>query len=202
MSPTKTNTQTIIVAALVLIYCGFNIYFQNNFDSCFGIITGIIYLTRITLLSILLAIFLGRQIYKMLRKPGNINIRFVASILFLIAGSLAYLDKSTWRSFRYGESILIASEPYSNQITRLELMDDKNYYGLYGYMDWSCGFANTYTKAGDTLILNGDTFEKSGGYLSDRYLISDSVLTPLAPASEETKDLQILKIEFLESKEN
>ena len=180
MTKSRQNIRTNIWTISILILCGLIIYFDSSLDTCYGLVHGFGDLFLLLILFLLLTAFLGRQIYKIVKKAENSRVRIWTSLIVIIASITAFQGKSTWKNLRLGNSILSASiNPDQLDIGRLELIDNERYYALYGHIDWSCAFTDTYEKNGDTLILAGQPFEKTDGILTDKYLITDSTLVPI-----------------------
>src|SRR5690606_11561196 len=159
MTVSRKNIRTFIWAALILLWCGLIIYLDSRLNTCHGLVHIFGDLFLLLVLFVLLTAFLGRQIYKIVRKTDNKGVRIWTSLIVIIASVTAFQGKSTWKNFRLGNSILSASiYPDQLDIGRLELIDKEKYYALYGHIDWSCAFTDSYERNGDTLILAGQPF--------------------------------------------
>ena len=129
---------------------------------------------------LLLTAFIGRQIYKVVKKAKNSKVRIWTSLVVLFASITAYQGKYTWKNITLENSVMSASiYPDHHDIGKLKLIDEKKYYALYGHIDWSCSFTGTYAVKSDTLILGGEPFGKSDGILTDKYIMTDSTLIPI-----------------------
>ena len=197
MTKSRPNTRTYIWTVSILTLCGLIIYFDSSLNTCYGLVHGLGDLFLLLILFVLLTTFLGRQVYKIVKKADNSKIRIWTSLIVIIASVTAFQGKSTWKNFRLGNSILSASiYPDQLDIGRLELIDEERYYALYGHIDWSCAFTDNYERNGDTLKLAGQPFEKTDGILTDKYLITDSTLVPIKLTDRDMKRTEKMKIEI------
>src|SRR5690606_39013634 len=168
-----------------------------SLNTCYGLVHGFGDLFLMLILFVLLTAFLGRQVYGIVKKADNRKIRIWASVIVLNAAITAFQGKSTWKNLRLGNSIMSASiYPDQLDIGRLELIDEERYYALYGHIDWSCAFTDSYERNGDTLILAGQPFEKTDGILTDKYLITDSTLVPIKLADRDMERTETMRIEI------
>lgn len=196
MPTPKTNITTFLWSIPILIVCGLIVYFDSSLNTCYGLVHGLGDLFLILILLIFSLFFIGRQIYKIARHNDNKKTRILAILIVILATTIAFQGKSTWKEIRLGNSIQKASiYPDQLDIGRLELIDKEKYYALYGHIDWSCAFTAKYEIKGDTLILGGNPFEKTDGILTDKYLISDSTLIPVKTHDRKMTRTEIMTIE-------
>jgi hypothetical protein len=197
MTKSRPNIRTYIWTVSILTLCGLIIYFDSSLNTCYGLVHGFGDLFLLLILFVLLTAFLGRQVFKIVKKAENSKIRIWTSLIVIIASVTAFQGKSTWKNLRLGNSILSASiYPDQLDMGRLELIDEERYYALYGHIDWSCAFTDSYERNGDTLILAGQPFEKTDGILTDKYLITDSTLIPIKLTDRDMERTEIMKIEI------
>ncbi|MGV6861353.1 MAG: hypothetical protein ACWA41_06250 [Putridiphycobacter sp.] len=193
MKKSSNNTGTIIWVAVILFWCGLIIYKDNSLNACQGLVD----LFLLLVLVVLLSVFLGRQVYKTIKKANNFGVRVWTSLIVILACITAFQGKSTWKNIRLGNSILSASiHPDQLDLGRIELIDNNKYYAFYGHLDWSCSFTETYEKHGDTLILAEQPFAKTDGILADQYLITDSTLVPINLTGQDMKRTETMRIEI------
>jgi hypothetical protein len=196
MTTTRQNIATLLWTIPILIVCGLIVYFDSSLNTCYGLVHGLGDLFLMLVLLILSLFFIVRQIYKIAGRADNKKTRILASLIVIVAITIAFQGKSTWKEIRLGKSILKASiYPDQLDIGRLELIDEEKYYALYGHIDWSCTYTDKYEMKGDTLILGGNPFEKTDGILTDKYIMTDSTLIPVKFQDIEMKRTEILTIE-------
>jgi hypothetical protein len=197
MTKSRPNIRTYIWTVSILILCGLIIYFDSSLNTCYGLVHGFGDLFLLLILFVLLTAFIGRQIYKIVKKADNGRVRIWTSLVVIIVSVIAFQGKSTWKNLRLGNSILSASiYPDQLDIGQLELIDEERYYALYGHIDWSCAFTESYEKNGDTLILAGQPFEKTDGILADKYLMTDSTLIPIILVQKDMERTETMRIEI------
>lgn len=196
MTQSKQNSRIYLWTTLIIILCGLIVYFDSRLNTCYGLFYGFGDLFLLLVLFFLVTIFIIRQVYQIIKYTDNRKIKIWASLVVILATIIAIQGRSTWKEIRLGKSILKASiYPDQLDIGRIELLDSKKYYALYGHIDWSCTFTDDYRKQGDTLILSGHPFEKSDGILADKYIMTDSTLIPMKSINEKMESAEILKIE-------
>jgi len=197
MNELKKNVGAFIGGTIIFFLSGLIIYLDSRLDTCHGLVHIFRDLFLLFVLFVLFTAFLGRQIYKIIKKVGNRKARVLTSLIVIVAFVTAFQGPSTWRKLRLENSILRASiYPDQLDIGRLELIDNEKYYALYGHIDWSCAFTSTYKIIGDTLILEGCPFEKTDGILTDKYLMTDSTLVPIKLSYRNMERTEIMKIEI------
>ncbi len=196
MTTPRQNITTFLWTIPILFVCGLIVYFDSSLNTCYGLVHGLGDLFLLLVLLILTLIFIVRQIYKIAKRADNRKTRFLASLIVIVATTIAFQGKTTWKEIRLGNSILKASiYPDQLDIGRVELLNEEKYYALYGHIDWSCAFTDKYKIVGDTLILGGNPFGKTDGILTDKYIMTDSTLIPVKTQDREMKRTEIMTIE-------
>jgi hypothetical protein len=196
MTTPRQNITTFLWTIPILFVCGLIVYFDSSLNTCYGLVHGLGDLFLLLVLLILTLFFIVRQIYKIAKRADNRKTRFLASLIVIVATTIAFQGKTTWKEIRLGNSILKASiYPDQLDIGRVELLNEEKYYALYGHIDWSCAFTDKYKIVGDTLILGGNPFGKTDGILTDKYIMTDSTLIPVKTQDREMKRTEIMTIE-------
>ncbi len=196
MTTPRQNITTFLWTIPILLVCGLIVFFDSSLNTCYGLVHGLGDLFLLLILIILTLVFIVRQIYKIARSADNRKTRILATLMVIVATTIAFQGKATWKEIRLGNSILKASiYPDQLDIGRVELLNEEKYYALYGHIDWACAFTDQYKIKGDTLILGGNPFGKTDGILTDKYIITDSTLIPVKTQDREMKRTKIMTIE-------
>lgn len=196
MTTPRQNITTFLWTIPILFVCGLIVYFDSSLNTCYGLVHGLGDLFLWLILLILSLLFILRQIYKIARRADNKQIRILASLIVIVATTIAFQGKATWKEMRLGNSVLKASISQDQlDIGRVELINEEKYYALYGHIDWSCAFTDKYKIVGDTLRLGGNPFGKTDGILADKYIMTDSTLIPVKTQDREMKRTEIMRIE-------
>lgn len=195
---TYSRILTLILPISILFICGIKVYFNNSLSNCDGLIQGFVDLFLLLILLFLNLIFIGIQFYKIKRGAINRKARIFAILIIIIATSIAFQDKETWKNFQLKNSLLKAIISLEQlDIGQIELIDGKKYYAKYGHLDWSCSYTNNYKIIGDTLILEGNLFAITDGILTNNYIITDSTLIPIFEKNIKMNRTEILIIKKL-----
>ncbi len=151
MAKLKPNIKIYLWTIPILLFSGLIGYLDNSVNRCYGLVHIIGEIFPLLVLFLFIVIFLIIQTYKTIKHTENRKSRIWSIIIVVTATLIAFQGKLFWKEIRFGNSILSASI-YPNQldIGRIELLDNKNYYALYGHLDWSCAFTDSYQKHGDT----------------------------------------------------
>lgn len=168
------------LAIILLILCGLVFRFYNSLNKCEGLASILlygIYLISIFFLSLVFLIKQGLDIYKIkeARKTKILTIAIVFGIQIFV-----FVGKSSWKEERLRNNLLSAKiYPENLDMGELILLNQDTYFTVFGHIDWSCSFTNTYEINRDTLFLKGNPFEKTRGIISNEYLLKDSLLIPV-----------------------
>ncbi len=193
MTTKKKTVEIILFAIPMLVLCGVMIYFERSLNACQGLAHTI---RDIFLLALLLGtslLFLVMQLHKIITHPIHRLTRTIVSLLLLVM--VIFSVRYDWKNGQFDEVILSAnSETQSLNYGELKLLNQTEYYVLYGHVDWSCSFTGLYEKSFDTLKLQGNPTEKSQGVFANNYLISGSHLVPIQTDSTLNNEAVALKI--------
>jgi len=195
MTKSRLNIKIYLWTIPILLLSGLIVYLDNSLNRCSELVHAFGDIFLLLVLFLFIVIFIIIQIYKTIKHTESRKSRIWSIIIVVIATLLAFQGNLFWKEIRFGNSILSASiYPDQLDIGQIELLDNKKYYALYGHIDWSCAFTDSYQKHGDTLILNGAPFKKSNGILADKYILTDSTLIPIKTMVKTMKRTEIMKI--------
>src|SRR5690606_36273972 len=104
MTTPRKNITTYLSTLPILIVCGLIVYFDSSLNTCFGLVHGLGDLFLLLILLILSVVFIVRQIYKIARRADNKKTRILASLIVIVATTIAFQGKATWKEIRLGNS--------------------------------------------------------------------------------------------------
>jgi len=192
----KQNIRIFLWTIPILTLSGLIVLNESRLNTCSGLVHAVGDIFPLLFLFLFLAIFLGRQLFKVVSTNENRNTRIWASLLVISAVVIAIQGKSAWKEFRPGKSLVKASiYPDQLDIGQIHLLDNQIYYAQYGHIDWSCAIKDHYKLVGDTLYLAGQPNAKSDGIIADKYIINDSTWEPINETNQEKHQTQTMFLE-------
>lgn len=184
------------IAMILLILCGLVLRFNNSLIKCDGLADILIYGIYLLLIFVLTLAFLIKHILDLCTIKEARRNKILSMAIVLGIEIIVFVGQSSWKEKRLQNALLTAKiYPENLDIGELMLINSETYYTVFGHIDWSCSFTNTYELKRDTLFLRGNPFEKSKGIISNKYLLKDSLLIPVNAYEFNNARTDTMKIE-------